>query len=70
MKTVEIHASNLGKYATWSGYITCHDSPKYAKLSAEDLEEIAASHRLSAVRNAATVELASRRVERWQHANA
>jgi hypothetical protein len=68
MKTKSYHKSNLGSYAphisTNDGYITYHDSPRYAKASQEQLEEWAGS-RIEAVRNAALTEQGKRALGEW-----
>lgn len=73
MKTKSYHVSNLGSYAppgatqNGQGYITYHDSPRYAKATEEQLAEWSAS-RNQAVRNAALTEIAERALAVWQSA--
>lgn len=72
MKTKSYHKSNLGSFApsisTNDGYITYHDSPRYAKASEEQLEEWAGA-RIAAVRNAALTEQAERALGEWRKNN-
>lgn len=73
MKTKSFHQSNLGSYAPacadCNGYITIHDSPRYAKASAEQISEWTES-RTKLVRNAALTEQSERRLREWQKARA
>lgn len=73
MKTKKYHQSNLGSYAPTQvadsyGYITYHDSPRYAKASAEQLGEWASS-RISVVRSAAITEQCERELAKWRSHN-
>ena len=70
MKTREIHTTTLGRFAPVhasdsSGHITFHDSPRYGRATAAQLE-LWADSRLAAVRAAAEIELAERRVAAWR----
>ncbi len=72
MKTKSYYKSNLGSFSpaisTNDGYITYHDSPRYAKATAEQLEKWAGSN-LKAVRNAALTEQAERALGEWRKNN-
>lgn len=71
MKTKSYHYTALGSYTPAGatrdrqGYITYHDSPLYAKATAEQLEEWSESLTTS-VRNAAVTEIAERALAIWQ----
>ena len=73
MKTKSYHISNLGSYAPRAavadpeGYVTYHDSARYAEASDEQLDAWAES-RNAAVRNAALTEQAERRLKQWRSA--
>jgi hypothetical protein len=73
MKTRDVHVNNFGIFRPcvkpdFHGYVTIHDSNRYASMSHEDLEDLIVNHRLSAVRAAAAVEIADRAVANWQEA--
>lgn len=70
MKTKSYHISNFGRFAPTSaadvnGYVTYHDSDRYAKASDDKLAEWAES-RTKAVRNAALTEQAQRNLRQWR----
>jgi len=70
VKTHITHVSNFGSFrpairADFQGYITYHASPRYALADESQLEEWLES-RLSAVRAAAAIELANRKIAAWQ----
>lgn len=74
MKTTEYHKNNLAgyaptEYADSCGYITIHDSPRYATADLDQLEEWAEESRYKAVRAAALTELANRELAEWQENN-
>lgn len=74
MKTTEYHVSNLAgyaptEYANSLGYITVHDSPRYAGADLDQLEEWVEESRFRAVRAAAATELANRALSDWQENN-
>lgn len=73
MKTREYHQSNLAGYAPTeyasNGYITVHDSPRYAAADLDQLEEWAEESRYAVVRAAALTELANRELAEWQARN-
>jgi len=70
MKTTTYHISNFGRMAPSGveidndGYVTIHDSPRYAQADKSLLEHWACS-KLVKVRNAARTEIANRRVAEW-----
>lgn len=73
MKTATYHVSNYGSFrpdatTDTDGYVTYHDSPRYAKATNEQLREWLDS-RNEAVRNAAATEIASRKLQKWQEGN-
>ena len=72
MKTKSIHVSNLGSFgvnlSNANGYVTCHDSLRYAKATNAKLDTWSES-RVKAVRNAAAVEMAKREIRQWRKAN-
>lgn len=70
MKTRAYHISNLGSFGASvptgrDGYVTYHDSPRYAKASNSRLAEWTES-RCKAVRAAAWTELAERGIAEWR----
>jgi hypothetical protein len=70
MKAVTYHISNFGRFAPTGvviddGYVTMHDSPRYAQADGSLLEHWACS-KLIKVRNAACTEIANRRVQAWR----
>lgn len=72
MKTKHYHISNLGSFGhsiptDANGYVTYHDSPRYAKATEDQLEAWAMS-RSPAVRAAARTEQAERALEQWRNA--
>lgn len=73
MKTKTYHVSNLGSFGgvvspDANGYVTYHDSPRYAKATSEQLADWSESP-TRAVRNAAKTELAERGIQHWRSAN-
>ena len=73
MKTKSFHVSNMGSYGAGlptdrDGYVTIHDSPRYAKATGEKLAGLAES-RIEAVRAAALTEQAERGLREWQKGN-
>jgi hypothetical protein len=73
MKTKSFHSSNMGSYGAGlptnsNGYVTIHDSPRYAKATEEQLAEWAES-RTHAVRAAALTEQAERGLREWRQGN-
>lgn len=71
MKTKTYHVMNLGCFAPVGladaeGYVTYHDSPRYAKASEAKLREWEGS-RVAAVRAAAVTEIAERDLQRWRN---
>ena len=73
MKTKSFHASNMGSYGAGlptdrNGYVTIHDSPRYAKATDDKLAGFADS-RMKAVRAAALTEQAERGIREWQNGN-
>jgi len=73
MRVKKYHATNLGSFAPTEiadveGYVTYHDSHRYADATEEQLAEWAAS-RLTAVRAAAVTEQAERCLAEWQRSN-
>ena len=73
MKTKSFHVSNMGSYGAGlptdrDGYVTIHDSPRYAKATDEKLAGLAES-RMEAVRAAALTEQAERGLREWQKGN-
>lgn len=74
MKTKSYHVSNFGSFgggvvADTEGYVTIHDSPRYAKASDDQLAEWAESGRTLAIRNAAQTEINERRLNEWRDKN-
>jgi hypothetical protein len=74
MKKATCHVSNFGHFSPvcsvdFHGYINYHDSDKYQKMSEEDLEDMAANHRIEICRNAAAIEQANRRNLQWWNKN-
>ena len=73
MKTKSYHYTMLGSYTPAAatrdsqGYITYHDSPRYAQATAEQIDEWSESSN-TAVRNAAVTEIAERALKVWQSA--
>lgn len=73
MKTKSYHYTILGCYTPGSakrdseGYVTYHDSPRYAGATAGQLDEWSES-RTTAVHNAAVTEIAERALKIWQSA--
>lgn len=70
MKTKTYHVSNLGSFGGGvspgtNGYVTYHDSPRYAAATDEQLEEWSDSQS-RAVRNAAKTEMAERGINAWR----
>lgn len=69
MKKRSVHQSNFGAFApigaNVGGYIEYHDSPRYSRASIAQLEEWEADARMEIVRNAARIELANRRIRKW-----
>lgn len=73
MKTKSYHVSNFGAFgggvvADTEGYVTIHDSQRYATASEGQLAEWAKSGRTLAIRNAAQTEINERRLRDWQQA--
>lgn len=71
MKTKTYHVSNLGSFGggvspDTNGYVTYHDSPRYARGTAEQLAEWAESP-VRAIRNAAKTEMAERGIQDWRN---
>lgn len=71
MKTHKFHHSELGLYApadhvAKDGYITIHDSPRYARAKRDKLIEWCDTARSPYVRAAAAVELADRELTEWR----
>ena len=71
MKTRTFHHSLLGIFAPSAhedhdGYITIHDSPRYARASLEQLSKWRVGARSPLVRAAAAVELAERALDEWR----
>lgn len=73
MKTRSYHISNFGKFAPSGhadsqGYVTRHDSERYEKASAEQLDEWLESPN-KYVRAAAATEIAERKLAEWRKQN-
>lgn len=73
MKTTTYHVSNMGRFNSGlqsdsMGYVTIHDSERYALASDEQLEHWCES-RIRAVRNAARTEINNRQLTDWQASN-
>jgi hypothetical protein len=73
MKTKTYHITNFGSFApsgvdAVDGYVTIHDSARYAEASEEELGAWENS-KLSAVRHAALTERAQRLLDRWRAKN-
>lgn len=71
MKTKKFHISNMGKFsgglvADTQGYVTAHDSDRYATATADQLAEWAENGRTLAIRNAARCELNERSLAQWR----
>ena len=71
MKTAACHYSNFGVFGQslprcMNGYVTFHNSPRYAEASTHQLIEWEKS-RLRLVRVAAKVEIASRQLQDWRN---
>lgn len=74
MKTKAYHITNLGAFAPHGcagrdGYVTYHDSPRYADATDAQLEQWVHKGR-KAVRNAALTEIAERQIEQWRESGA
>ena len=70
MKISTYHVSNFGSFAPRgvyqeNGFVTYHDSPRYAKATVDKLNEWAESEK-SAIRNAALTQKAERILAAWQ----
>ena len=70
MQTKTYHISNLGSYGAGiptdhHGYVTIHDSPRYAEADDAQLSEWAES-RTRTVRAAALTEMAERSLSKWR----
>lgn len=73
MNTKCYHISNFGSFAPEveadaNGYVTYHESERYAKASNAQLREWLGS-RIKAVRNAAATEIAQRKLNQWRNSN-
>ena len=72
MKTKTYHITNLGSFSPRgittdsAGYVTYHDSQRYAKATESQLNEWRHS-KFVAVRNAALTEFAERHWSLWQN---
>jgi hypothetical protein len=71
MKTRTYHISNLGSFSPacpsdGQGYITVHDSPRYASASEGQLRDWSENSRYAAIRVAAATEIAERALEEWR----
>jgi hypothetical protein len=74
MATKEFHVSNLGSFGGGlvtdsAGYVTIHDSKRYAAATTEQLRDWAENGRTQAIRNAAQCELNERAIRNWQNGN-
>jgi hypothetical protein len=73
MKTKSYHHTALGSYTPagatrdGQGYVTYHDSPRYAAATEDQLDAWSES-RTTPVRNAALTEIAERALKVWQSA--
>jgi len=71
MKTKKFHESNMGRFspggADSSGYITVHDSPRYASATDDQLAEWSES-RIAVICSAARTEQAERSLRQWRAA--
>ena len=70
MKTITFHKSSLGKFASHriadeEGFITIHDSSRYAMAAVAELTAWETS-RFAPIRNAAMVEMAARKLSAWR----
>lgn len=71
IKTRTYHITTLGSFAPRGcsgndGYVICHDSPRYAKATEEQLAAWRES-RNKAVQNAALTEIACRNLQVWRN---
>jgi hypothetical protein len=74
VKTKSYHVSNFGSFrpaavTDTEGYVTYHDSPRYAAATDDQLTEWAETGRTLAVRNAAATEIAERKLNEWRKGN-
>lgn len=73
MKTKSFHASNMGSFGGClptdsQGYVTIHDSPRYARATDDQLAEWTES-KMKAVCAAALTEQANRNLRDWMAKN-
>lgn len=71
MKIRRYHVSKFGLFgggvvADADGYVTYHDSPRYAAATDEQLKDWAANAKTLAARNAARTEINKRRLNEWR----
>jgi hypothetical protein len=71
MKTKRFHKGNLGMFgaslpADFHGYVEVHDSPRYEKMTKEELMELESTSRFPKVRSACVLEIAERNLAKWQ----